>query len=285
LYAKVGDVFLGGTGAIAKAQKAKKEPNTPWEMDLEDHIGAWVSSSSDELAKYFKDNKSTLDQIAKEFPLLLQPPIGQPVYRGTSIKIDSLVEAFRTKDFEVVKIKGHEVFHFKNLDYNPNRDAQSWTVDPRVAFQFKGKSGAVFKNVHVVYATKVNKDFVFSPKLLKLFFQRDEKETLRVAGKGTFEAFVDSNIIFIAWSFPPEQSFLHKIPKAKPFFDVIVNTYNKHAAAENKKLGVDKFRKAKNIADLTDIAYEDDSELPELFNFRSEYIKAAKKFVKAYKGI
>ena len=114
LKAKVGNVFLGGTDVIAKAQKAKKEPNTPWEMDLEDHIGAWVSSSSDELAKYFKDNKSTLDQIAKEFPLLLQPPIGQPVYRGTSIKIDSLVEAFRTKDFEVVKIKGHEVFHFKN---------------------------------------------------------------------------------------------------------------------------------------------------------------------------
>jgi hypothetical protein len=84
LRQKVGNVFLGGNWKIAKAQGAKipkgadfAEPNTEWESDLDDKLTAWVNVSSNPTAQYFKKNKALFDQLAKEFPTLLQPPIGE----------------------------------------------------------------------------------------------------------------------------------------------------------------------------------------------------------------
>ena len=166
LQNKVGNVFLGGNADIAKLQGVKTpkgfdypEKNTAWEDALQNDIEAWLEVSSPRVAKYFKKNKALLDQLAKEFPQALLPPIGQTAYRGTSIKLDSLEQAFRKKQFKVVRLAGREVFHFKNLDYSPNRPAQSWTINPRVAFKFEGRPGTS-NVVPVVYATKVNKDFI-----------------------------------------------------------------------------------------------------------------------------
>ena len=191
LQKKVGNVLFGDNKYISKLQGVKipkgfdsAEINTEWENDLLDKISFWTKISSNPVASYFAKNKSLLDTLAKEFPQVLQPPIGEMAYRGTSIKIDSLEQAFRKKKFTIVRIKGREVFHFKNLTYTPNRPAQSWTTNPKVAFKFAGVID-VPGIVQVVYATKVNRDFIFSPELMNIIFEMNENETVRVAGPGT----------------------------------------------------------------------------------------------------
>ena len=290
LQKKVGNVFLGGNWKIAKAQGIKRippdgvvEPNTKWESDLFDKIDSWTMSSSVTLAKYFRKNKGLLDQLAKEFPEVLQPPIGQIAYRGTAIKIDSLEQAFRKKKFTIVKIKGREVFHFKNLDYSPNRTAQSWTIDPKVAFRFDGKVGDD-RTVQVVYATKVNKDFIFNPKLMNIIFSesREEDEIVRVAEKGTFEAFVDTEIIFNTWRLAPKDNFIHRLPSAKPLFAPMIEKYNKIAKAENKRFGEELHQPAATVEDIIQLEGEEYGTPPE-FIFDREYSKYVKKYINSMK--
>ena len=288
LQKKVGNVLFGDNEDVAKLQGVKTpkgfdspETNTPWEDDLYDSIRGWVDSSDNVLAKYFKKNKALLDQLAKEFPELLQPPIGQIAYRGTAIKIDSLEQAFRKKKFTIVKIKGREVFHFKNLDYSPNRDAQSWTVDPKVAFKFEGLAD-LKRSTQVVYATKVNKDFIFSPQLLDIVFGGKERETVRVAKEGTFEAFVDTSVILNTWRLEPKENFLHRLPSAKPFFAAMIEKYNKVVKDRNKGYGEELFQPAATVEDI--IMFNDTEDgVPPGFIFDREYTKYAKKYLNAVK--
>ena len=284
LQNKVGNVFLGGNADIAKLQGVKTpkgfdypEKNTAWEDALQNNIEKWLDTSDARVAKYFKKNKALLDQLAKEFPQALLPPIGQTAYRGTSIKLDSLEQAFRKKQFKVVRLAGREVFHFKNLDYSPNRPAQSWTINPRVAFKFEGRPGTS-NVVPVVYATKVNKDFIFNPNLMNILFgQIKEDETVRVAEQGTFEAFVDSSAILNTWELEPKENFIHRLPSAKPYFDQMVEMYNKAVKAENKRFGEELFQPAATVEDI--ILFNNTEEgNPAGFDLVREYTKYAKRY-------
>lgn len=286
LQKKVGNVLFGDDEAASKLQGVKipkgfysAEINTAWEDNLYKKINNWLDISNDALANYLKKNKGLLDQLAKEFPELLQPPIGQIAYRGTSIKLDSLEQAFRKKKFSIVRIAKREVFHFRNLEYSPNRPAQSWTVDPKVAFRFEGISevGDV-KYVPTVYVTKVNKDFIFSPDLLNALYE-GEHETVRVAGKGTFEAFVDTSAILNTWRLEPKENFIHRLPSAKPYFDQMIKKYNKIVDAENKQLGQDYARHVATVEDMME--FEDEISIS--FNLDREYTKYAKKYINAIK--
>ena len=284
LQNKVGNVFLGGNADIAKLQGVKTpkgfdypEKNTAWEDALQNNIEKWLDTSDARVAKYFKKNKALLDQLAKEFPQALLPPIGQTAYRGTSIKLDSLEQAFRKKQFKVVRLAGREVFHFKNLDYSPNRPAQSWTINPRVAFKFEGRPGTS-NVVPVVYATKVNKDFIFNPNLMNILFgQIKEDETVRVAEQGTFEAFVNSSAILNTWELEPEENFIHRLPSAKPYFDQMVEMYNKAVKAENKRLGEELFQPAATVEDIILFNTTEEGN-PAGFDLNREYTKYAKKY-------
>lgn len=284
LQNKVGNVFLGGNADIAKLQGVKTpkgfdypEKNTAWEDALQNNIEKWLDTSDARVAKYFKKNKALLDQLAKEFPQALLPPIGQTAYRGTSIKLDSLEQAFRKKQFKVVRLAGREVFHFKNLDYSPNRPAQSWTINPRVAFKFEGRPGTS-NVVPVVYATKVNKDFIFNPNLMNILFgQIKEDETVRVAEQGTFEAFVNSSAILNTWELEPKENFIHRLPSAKPYFDQMVEMYNKAVKAENKRFGEELFQPAATVEDI--ILFNNTEEgNPAGFDLVREYTKYAKRY-------
>lgn len=286
LQKKVGNVFLGGNADIAKLQGVKTpkgfdypEENTAWEDALQNNIEKWLDISSPRVAKYFKENKALLDQLAKEFPQALLPPIGQTAYRGTSIKLDSLEQAFRKKKFKVIRLAGREVFHFKNLDYSPSRPAQSWTINPRVAFKFEGVGSIEdVKYVPVVYATKVNKDFIFNPNLMNILFgAAKEDETVRVAEQGTFEAFVDSSAILNTWELEPEENFIHRLPSAKPYFDQMIERYNKAVKAENKRLGEELFQPAATVEDIILFNTTEEGN-PADFDLNREYTKYAKKY-------
>ena len=287
LQKKVGNVFLGDSDKIAKAQGAKiprgadvAEPNTKWEDDLYIKITDWLNQSDNATAKYFKSNKALFNQLAEEFPMLLQPPIGKIAYRGTSIKKDSLENAFKTKKYTVERIAGREVFHFKNLQYSPNRDAQLWTLNPKKAFSFEGSADKNDKHVPVVYITEVNKDFIFNPLLLEILWGMNEKETVRIAKAGTFEAYVDWSVSVNHWRMEPNELFIHKIKKAQPYFAGMIDAYNKAANAESKRTGED-FPLVNNIDDI--ISYVEMGEYPAGFDFNREYNKYFKRFIKDLK--
>ena len=291
LQKKVGNVLFGGNWKLAKAQGIKRippdgvvEPNTDWENTLQNNIEAWLEVSSPRVAKYFEKNKALLNQLAKEFPQVLLPPIGQTAYRGTSIKLDSLEQAFRKKKFKVIRLAGREVFHFKNLDYSPNRPAQSWTINPRVAFKFEGMASIRdVKYVRVVYATKVNKDFIFNPNLMNMLFgPGEEDETVRIAEQGTFEAFVDSSAILNTWELEPKENFIHRLPSAKPYFDQMVEMYNKAVKAENKRLGEELFQPAATVEDIILFSTTEEGN-PAGFDLNRAYTKYAKKYKNSIK--
>ena len=289
LQNKVGNIFLGGNADIAKLQGVKTpkgfeypEENTAWENTLQNNIEAWLEVSSPRVAKYFEKNKALLNQLAKEFPQVLLPPIGQTAYRGTAIKLDSLEQAFRKKQFKVIRLAKREVFHFKNLDYSPNRPAQSWTTNPKVAFKFEGRPGTS-NVVPVVYATKVNKDFIFNPNLMNILFgQIKEDETVRVAEQGTFEAFVDSSVILNTWELEPKENFIHRLPSAKTYFDQMVEMYNKAVKAENKRLGEELFQPAATVEDIILFNTTEEGN-PAGFDLNREYTKYAKKYKESMK--
>lgn len=284
LEKKVGNVLFGENPAITKLQKAPAEPeelDTSWEDNLYFKLKTWVSSSGIDVANYFAKNKELLQTLAKEFPSVLQPPIGKIAYRGTSIKINSLKNAFIKKQYTIVKVGGKEVFRFKNLEYNPNRKSQSWTVDPKVAFKFEGRANNE-DSIHVVYATKVNNDFIFSSELLNIIFDtsENEKEVVRVGGKGTFEAFVDSKVFLNTWKLEPKDNFVHKLENAAPFFEPLVDKYNKLAAKDNKRFGEEMIPPVRSVDDIIKVA---DSG-PEAFKFKMEYSLAVKQFIKSVKN-
>lgn len=291
LQKKVGNVFLGGDADIARLQGVKTpkgfdypEENTAWEDALQGNIKKWLDNSDARVAKYFEKNKALLNQLAKEFPQVLLPPIGQTAYRGTSIKLDSLEQAFRKKKFKVIRLAGREVFHFKNLDYSPNRPAQSWTINPRVAFKFEGMASIRdVKYVRVVYATKVNKDFIFNPNLMNILFgPGEEDETVRIAEQGTFEAFVDSSAILNTWELEPKENFIHRLPSAKPYFDQMVEMYNKAVKAENKRLGEELFQPASTVEDIILFSTTEEGN-PAGFDLNRAYTKYAKKYKNSIK--
>ena len=80
--------------------------------------------------------------------------------------------------------------------------------------------------------TKVNKDFIFNPLLLKILWGAggslpvDEKETVRIAKAGTFEAYVDWSVSVNSWRMEPNELFIHKIKKTQPYFGRLLTTYN-----------------------------------------------------------
>ena len=284
LEKKVGNVLFGENPAITKLQKAPAEPeelDTSWEDNLYFKLKTWVNSSGTDVANYFTKNKELLQTLAKEFPSVLQPPIGKIAYRGTSIKINSLKNAFIKKQYTIVKVGGKEVFRFKNLEYNPNRKSQSWTVDPKIAFKFEGRANNE-DSIHVVYATKVNNDFIFSSELLNIIFDasENEKEVVRVGGKGTFEAFVDSKVFLNTWKLEPKDNFVHKLENAAPFFEPLVDKYNKLAAKDNKRFGEEMIPPVRSVDDIIKVA---DSG-PEAFKFKMEYSLAVKQFIKSVKN-
>jgi len=228
-----------------------------------------------------------LQTLAKDFPSVLQPPIGKLAYRGTSIKIDSLKNAFIKKQYEIVKVGGREAFHFKNLGYIPNRESQSWTIDPKVAFKFEGRANNE-DSVRVVYAIRVNKDFIFSPELMNIIYTGigQESETVRIGGEGIFEAFVDFSVFLNTWKFEPKAFFTHKISKAKPFFKPMIDKYNKAAAKDNKRFPVSERERISPVSSIEDIitAYDNTDDGPIDFNFREEYSKSTRQFINLIKN-
>ena len=136
-----------------------------------------------------------------------------------------------------------------------------------------------------MYATKVNNDFIFSSELLNIIFDasENEKEVVRVGGKGTFEAFVDSKVFLNTWKLEPKDNFVHKLENAAPFFEPLVDKYNKLAAKDNKRFGEEMIPPVRSVDDIIKV-YDTPGFEPEAFKFNREYSLAVKQFIKSVKN-
>lgn len=212
--ALVGNTLLGQEPEIAKLQRKELEPNTEWEQELRAGIESWTEVSTDELADYFLKNKKVFDQLAVEYPKLMQPPYGKLAYRGTQIKLNSVINAIETRDYKVAKIKNRYYIRFSKFPYTPYRPAQSWTINPKIATEFGVLSiwGNDASVAQVLYSTKVDDKFAFNPKLLAIIFGNDEGEIIRIDKKGEFDALISAK--FLA-----ERHLLHRLKGLRAYFE------------------------------------------------------------------
>jgi hypothetical protein len=236
---KIGKILFGDNyatniadkqvGNLKKLQGLPKsvtnEPNTKWEFDLLKDIEDWVERPDNKIAADFIKSRSDLSALAKEYPELIQAPVGKKAYRGSKIKAKSIVKTLKAAtDIKSVYLKSNQVIKFTNFPYFPLRNAQSWTTNIEVALEF-AYNGYGYNNVRVVYQTVVDdKNWLFNPKLMNIVFSADgggkEDETIRVAGAGTFTAYILTDSLILT-------KVLHFIPSAKPFFAEALVKYNK----------------------------------------------------------
>ena len=236
LKKKVGKILFGDNHAtnvndiqLSKIKKLQglpardtpNEPNTAWERRLMQDLENWIDTPSDKLAADFIKSRKDLTALGKEYPDLIQPPIGKKAYRGSRVKTKSILKTLRNAtDAKVINLEGESVIKFTNFPYSPLRKAQSWSMDVSTALEF-----ANHWTIHtpIVYETIVDDtNWIFNPKLIAIMFgyTQSEKETIRVAGAGTFTAYIFTETLL-------SKKIMHLIPIAKPFFAEALRTYNK----------------------------------------------------------
>lgn len=227
----VNDVQIGKLKKLQglPARDTPNEPNTAWEHKLMKDLESWVDTPSDKLAADFIKSRKDLTALGKEYPDLIQPPIGKKAYRGSGVKTKSILKTLRNAtDAKVTKLEGEygprSVIKFTNFPYSPLRKAQSWSLDVNVALEFASNSRTLIRTP-IVYETIVDdKNWLFNPKLIAIMFSTapgsSEKETIRVAGDGTFTAYIFTETLL-------SKKITHLIPIAKPFFAEALRTYNK----------------------------------------------------------
>ena len=237
--AKVGDKVMGDeeqlpSGIIARLAKLQglnpkqmDEPNTKWEKELASNLETWVGSSTNKVAKYFKNNLDTFNKLAKEYPQMFMSPRGVPVYRGTKIRVITVQKLLKAANkFEIKRIGSDSKLFLvlKGVKYKPNRPSQSWTLDPKIAYSFSGLDVGAIPSVLV---GKTDSSFIFSPKLTAAFYGKEEKEVVRVAGEGLFD-------VYIPFRSLGSMMILHNLPSASPYFQPIVDKYVEFVNTSNQ---------------------------------------------------
>lgn len=225
LKSLVGNILLGADSKIAQLQGSNTtEPDTKWEKELHKALDNWVGLPTDKLATFLKQNQNILNKLAIEYPELLQPPMNESAYRGTSMSMESLKKIFiasnktkveEIKDGYAANYTSIDFFVIPNVEYNPNRNAQSWTISRKIAMTFEGRHSWT-KGFSAIYKTTVDDNFLFNPVLLKTIFKKNEQETIRIGGALKVEAIISTDLFLERLS--PDKSFVHEIPSAKPFF-------------------------------------------------------------------
>lgn len=232
LKAKVGDFLMGQDADLMSLQTKDyganypEEEDTPWEQKLYWTLKKWAEASNDKEAKYFASLKSDLDKLKKEFPTIMQPPAGKLAYRGTMIKVQSIVPTIqKTINWTFVRTQGEEFALLAKIPYTPTRVAQSWSVDKSTAVGF-GNDALAGQAVGVVYVGKINEDFILNPQTLGAIGE-DEKEVIRIASKGVFQGLLRTSDLISCL-------MAHRFPKSAPFFEDGLARLNKETKKQYK---------------------------------------------------
>jgi hypothetical protein len=238
----VGKVVLGDPKQVSDKDVQRKlaklqdlpassmsEPNTKWEQALQSNLEQWVDESGTALANFFKKNLDIFKKLAKQYPKIFRPPIGEMAYRGTIFSTKAIVEVLaKQKVVQIEKIKGVDYVFVKDVVYKPKSASQSWTTNVEVATLFG--STITPKQCSTILAGKVDDSFIFSPEFLSVITDgANEEEIVRVAKEGRFNAYArlqdlarGSKVKFTADKEEEFKSFLVK--------------YNKYVDKANKEI-------------------------------------------------
>lgn len=175
-----GKIPFGGDGQLnprlrklAGFKDSDKEPNTKNENTLYDTLESWVDNARPEYANQLLKFKPAIEAAAKKYPKIFLPetPPKTLLYRGLrSLSGDIQKQLKQITNWERITIRNQD-YHVckKPIKYNPRRAVQSWSSDPDVAEDFANSGMLV---------TRQNKEFLFSQKVMKLFYGGDEEEIL-----------------------------------------------------------------------------------------------------------
>ena len=191
----VGNVLFGSNPVIAKIQDKPQEKNTPYEDNLVAKLKNWTTQSTSQSEKGVVTTIADLVKLKKYFPEVLNPPYGQKVYRGTSIKLP-IISNFIRQNPEHELVEGNAVRFKTPFPYTPQREVSSWSTSLFYASSFQGKSFEGAVNVPVIFETTVDDTFIMNPQVMNIIFKsmgdkqqdfyRDEDEVMKYNPSGTY---------------------------------------------------------------------------------------------------
>ena len=191
----VGDVLFGSNPTLAKIQKKPIEKNTPEEDRMITNLKNWTTQSTTQSEKGVVSTIADLVKLKEYFPEVLNPPYGEMVYRGTSIKLPQISNFIKQNpEHEIVE---YNMVRFKTpFPYTPQREVSSWSTSLFYAASFQGKSFEGAINVPVIFETKVDNTFIMNPEVMNVIFKsmgdkqqdfyRDEDEVMKYNPAGTY---------------------------------------------------------------------------------------------------
>ena len=134
--------------------------------EIDEIIIQWIdqktpSSKLNNIANILFSKKKDIQELAKINPEKYQSPNNETCYRGLEMVADKkfVIESIKKKKFKLTKAPGFEGYidaiKIENYPYSPRRNAQSWSIDPDVAWRFSN-SGLILEYV-------INDDFIMNP--------------------------------------------------------------------------------------------------------------------------
>ena len=191
----VGNVLFGSNPVIAKIQDKPQEKNTPYEDNMVAKLKNWTTQSTSQSEKGVVTTIADLVKLKKYFPEVLNPPYGEKVYRGTSIKLP-IISNFIRQNPEHELVEGNAVRFKTPFPYAPQREVSSWSTSLFYASSFQGKSFEGAVNVPVIFETTVDDTFIMNPQVMNIIFKsmgdkqqdfyRDEDEVMKYNPSGTY---------------------------------------------------------------------------------------------------
>jgi hypothetical protein len=191
----VGNVLFGSNPIIAKIQDKPQEKNTPQEDQMIDKLKNWTTQSTSQSEKGVVSTIADLVRLKRYFPEVLNPPYGEKVYRGTSVKLP-IISNFVRQNPEHEIIEANAVRFKTPFPYTPQREVSSWSTSVFYASSFQGKSFESAANVPVIFETTVDDTFIMNPQVMNIIFKsmgdkqqdfyRDEDEVMKYNPSGTY---------------------------------------------------------------------------------------------------
>ncbi len=174
--------------------KTGSEKNTKIEKQIFTLLDNWTGESSGNIANKLYNYESLFRAASKKFPTIFKPdtPNGTEVYRGlkyTNTKMTSFVKKTSEKDWKWVKLGGIDYAKYsKPIEYNPERNVQSWTTSKSIGSRFGASA---------VLISKQNNEYLFSQKAMRIFAGDgdDEKEVMHFGKEFSDDVFIALSVI------------------------------------------------------------------------------------------
>jgi hypothetical protein len=183
------------------------------------NIIEWVYGKSDRMkidsiARFLNSNLNKIKDLSKIKPEIYQSPLGEVCYRGLEkiSNIKEVVDIMSKGLYKVTKAPGYEGFikaiEINNYDYSPRRLAQSWSIDPDVAWRFA--------NTGIILETQIDSNFIMNPKYMSELNKSINKS-------GSSSGLAEDEVIHLGKSYKNVTLFidLNSIEKGNPIYPYI----------------------------------------------------------------